>query len=370
MGKGGNAGAKTAAAPADLTKGLSDNSAEQDAGSQLEKERQVKLDNSKAFYWSASDEPHASRRKAIVAAHPEIKKLFGPCHLTKYKVAASVAVQIASIHILQGAPLWLWAFCCYTLSGSINHMMTLAMHELSHNLGHKNKTVNRFLAIFANLPMGIPAAASFKRYHLEHHRFQGEDIIDVDIPTMLETQLFTNAFTKTIWCLMQPLFYSLRPLFVNPKDPRMWEFINIGFTVTFDSLIWYFYGFSGLFYLVIGTLLGMGIHPVAGHFIAEHYVMNKDQETYSYYGPLNWFTFNVGYHNEHHDFPFISGTNLPKVRAIAPEFYDNIPHYHSWSKVIWDYIFDAEVGPHARTKRVTMLEEERLELKARGGLVI
>merc|ERR1712194_952139 len=86
---------------------------------------------------------------------------------------------------LQGAPWYTWCFCCYTLSGSINHMMTLAMHELSHNLGARGVTPNRFLAIFANLPMGIPAAASFKRYHMEHHKFQGEDVVDVDIPTEL-----------------------------------------------------------------------------------------------------------------------------------------------------------------------------------------
>ena len=29
------------------------------------------------FYWSASDEPHASRRKAILEDHPEIKDLAG-----------------------------------------------------------------------------------------------------------------------------------------------------------------------------------------------------------------------------------------------------------------------------------------------------
>ena len=316
-----------------------------------------------------TEEPHASRRHQITAAHPEIKKLFGHCPLTKWKVLASVMIQLISIHLLQDADWKTWLFCCYTLSGSINHMMTLAMHELSHNLGAKKVLHNRMLGIFANLPMGLPASASFKRYHMEHHRYQGEDVLDVDIPTVFETKFFTNTFLKVIWCLLQPLFYSLRPLFVNPKDPGYWEKVNYACAITFNSTIYYFYGFKGLSYLILGTLLGMGIHPVAGHFIAEHYVMNKGQETYSYYGPLNWLTFNVGYHNEHHDFPFIAGTNLPKVRAIAPEFYDNLPHYHSWSKVIVDYICDDKVGPFARTKRVTVSNQEIADLKARGGLV-
>ena len=98
--------------------------------------------------------------------------------------------------------------------------------------------------------------------------------------------------------------------------------------------------------------------------------MNAEQETYSYYGPLNWLCFNVGYHNEHHDFPFIAGTNLPEVRRLAPEFYDDIPHYHSWWKVIVDYIVDEEVGPLARVKRVTMTNSDFADLKARGGLVM
>jgi sphingolipid delta-4 desaturase len=68
----------------------------------------------------------------------------------------------------------------------------------------------------------------------------------------------------------------------------------------------------------------------------------------SYYGPLNPILFNVGYHVEHHDFPYIPHTKLPELKRIAGEYYDHLPYHTSWVKVIWDFIFDREMGPHAR----------------------
>ena len=60
----------------------------------------------------------------------------------------------------------------------------------------------------------------------------------------------------------------------------------------------------------------------------------------------------VGYHNEHHDFPSIPWTRLPALRALAPEFYDSIPSHPSWPMVIVNFIRDPEVGIFARVKRL------------------
>lgn len=100
---------------------------------------------------------------------------------------------------------------------------------------------------------------------------------------------------------------------VYPKAPHPLEVVNLFIQLIFDLLVIHFFGGRALAYLLIGTVLSMGLHPVAGHFISEHYMFKKGYETYSYYGPLNWITFNVGYHNEHHDFPAVPGSKLPEV---------------------------------------------------------
>jgi len=68
---------------------------------------------------------------------------------------------------------------------------------------------------------------------------------------------------------------------------------------------------------------------------------------------LNLICFNVGYHNEHHDFPRIPGSRLPILKAMIPEYYDTMYCYNSWGKVIWDYIWNPEMGPFSRVKRKT-----------------
>jgi sphingolipid delta-4 desaturase len=130
----------------------------------------------------------------------------------------------------------------------------------------------------------------------------------------------------------------------NPKKPTRWEFINVTTALSFDLAVYLMWGPSALGFLLLSSVLGSGMHPVAGHFIAEHYVFVKGVETYSYYGWLYIFAFNVGYHNEYHNFPFIPGSRLPWLRATASELYDELPQHEAWTKVLVDYIMDPEVA--------------------------
>lgn len=69
---------------------------------------------------------------------------------------------------LQSTPFWslkFWAIA-YVIGATANQNLFLAIHEISHNLAFKNGLANRLLAIFANLPIGIPYSASFRvRYY-------------------------------------------------------------------------------------------------------------------------------------------------------------------------------------------------------------
>lgn len=306
---------------------------------------------SRDFVWSSEREPHAARRREMLRKYPQIRELYGPCWKTKYVCTALVGVQLGLAYLLKDAPWWLIVVVAYAFGGVVNQALLLAIHELSHNLAFRRPWQNRLFGLFINLPVGVPVAETFRYYHLLHHLHQGEQGTDTDLPTALEARLLRGRLAKLLWLVGQGFAYALRPLFVHPKRLTWGEAGNLLLQVGFDLLILHFWGVKALAYLPISSLIVMGLHPVAGHYISEHYVFRAGQETYSYYGPLNRLTFNVGYHNEHHDFPYIPGSRLAELRRIAPEYYDSLHHHSSWSKTLWDYVMRPDVGGHSRVKR-------------------
>lgn len=269
------------------------------------------------FYWESTDEPHATRRKEILAKYPQIKQLMGYDSRICLQIVIMVFAQFFMTYMVRNMSWIEIVVLSYVVGGTLNHSLSLGLHEVAHNLafGAHRPLLNRLIGFFANLPIGFAASITFKKYHLDHHKYQGDALMDLDLPTKLEALLFSSRIGKLVFVVLQPLFYTLRPVLVLPKTVTFLEIVNWAIQIIFNIVVFYTCGIKGLVYLWMGTLLGLGLHPVAGHFIAEHYVFVKGFETYSYYGPLNFITFNVGYHNEHHDFPNIPGYRLPEVNV-------------------------------------------------------
>ena len=199
---------------------------------------------------------------------------------------------------------------------------------------------------------------------MTHHKSLGVDGLDTDLPTALEAVFLDSLLGKAFFCTFQILFYALRPVFVYKVPFTSIHFINIAAQVLFDIILVRYTSLHSLYYLILSSFLAGSLHPCAGHFIAEHYVFTpppasaKDPltnteipETFSYYGILNYLTYNVGLHNEHHDFPAVPWSRLWEVNRVANEFYKDLPRHKSWVGVIWSFVMDEKVGMTCRVKR-------------------
>src|SRR2546423_2254765 len=253
------------------------------------------------FFWSYTEEPHRTRRQAIIKAHPEVTKLCGPEPLTKYIVVLVVSLQIFCAYQLRHTAVLSWPFLLtsYLIGATANQNLFLAIHEISHNLAFRSGFLNRAFAIFANLPIGIPYSAGFRPYHLTHHKSLGVDGLDTDLPTAFEAIFLDSLLGKAFFCTFQIIFYALRPILVYKIPFSNVHYSNIVVQVLFDLYICRLWGSKALSYFIMSSFLAGSLHPCAAHFIAEHYVFQRPisaakhpddvpiPETYSYYGPLN-----------------------------------------------------------------------------------
>jgi sphingolipid 4-desaturase/C4-monooxygenase len=268
------------------------------------------------------------------------------------QVLSVIVVQFIMAHLVRD---WSWpalAVAAYLVSGTLNQNLFCAQHEISHCLAFKLPFNNKLLALAANLPLVVPVAIKFREYHHDHHLFLGVDGGDVDLPTVLEATYVSGFIGKICYGLVYLIIYGVRPLMVRPKAVTFDDAVNWVSVIGLDLAILHFWGIKSLVYLLAGSLLGGGLHPLAGHLIAEHYMFEKGQETYSYYGPLNKLSYNVGYHNEHHDFPQIPQTRLYRLKEIAPEYYEGLRCHTSWCWVLYKFLTDASMGPWSRMHRL------------------
>jgi sphingolipid delta-4 desaturase len=308
------------------------------------------------FIWTESPEPHLPRKLAMMKElGPQIAPLQGHEPLTKWITLALLGAQVGLGVWLREEALWggtlrFW-LVAYCVGATLTQALFLANHEISHNGAFKGVNSNKLFGILVNLPLVLPYFIAFKDYHNEHHKHQGTENIDTDLPTALEARLLSSTLGKLVYMFNQTWFYALRPVFTKPQPFTSWHGLNAAVQVAFLSAVVRTWGWGPVFYYLASAHLAGSWHPLASHFIAEHYTFAGEAETCSYYGWMNWLTWNVGYHNEHHDFPNVPWSRLPALNKVGGKHYSELPYHKSWVMALWTFLFDPSINFYNRVKR-------------------
>eukprot|EP00898_Chlorokybus_atmophyticus_P008868 jgi/Chlat1/8983/Chrsp94S08275 len=300
---------------------------------------------------------HHKRHVAILKAHPEVKQLI--------TTDPAVAWWIIAVNVLQFGLAWAvqryfsWPamlVLSYTVGATAMHAMWVLVHECTHNVVHSSPLLNNLFLLLANSSIIFPSVVSFKHYHLRHHQHLNDVYSDPDLPGPWEINFAGNsALGKALWLAGFPIFMSLRMLRYLQKHnpPTGWVVANIISQAIVILSVYQFIGLKALVYLTISSYSSISLHPFGARWIQEHYAFLPQQETYSYYGIGNLFCFNIGYHNEHHDFTSIPASKLPALKSMASEFYDPLYSHTSYITLLWKFITDPSLTLRSRVVRET-----------------
>jgi sphingolipid delta-4 desaturase len=301
-----------------------------------------------------TDDPHLDRGRRLLEAHPELRELAGPMPASALWVVGLAALQCAVAIAVGNQPWWIWLPTAYIVGATIDHALWVLVHDCAHNLVLGSRAGNRLVALTANLPLVFPAAMSFCKYHLLHHRHLGDLDFDADLPGPVECRTIgDSSWAKAAWLASFAVVQGvIRPnRLKNVRLIDRWTIANALVQIAAVAAFVAWAGWQPLAYLIASTLFAVGFHPLGARWIQEHYIFEPGQETYSYYGPLNRVAFNVGYHNEHHDLVSIPWARLPLVRSTAPEFYDPLHAHRSWTRLLFAFLRDRRVTLFSRIVR-------------------
>ena len=174
----------------------------------------------------------------------------------------------------------LYLVVAWAVGGTLAHHLFLAVHEITHGLALPwGDLSNNLLAIGVNVAMPIPYAMAFRKYHALHHSHITVDGKDLDLPTRAEALLLNSRPGRLLFCIFQGVFYTLRPVVVAPSPPTALELLNFAVVMTTNVLLARFLGLGTVLYLLYAIGLGTGLHPMAAHFLTEHYIMTGIAET-------------------------------------------------------------------------------------------
>ncbi len=366
---------------------------------------------------------HRNRARSILRDHPEVRSLFGRTSITAVFCVAVVAVQISIAIAMHSQPWWVVVLTAYLVGGLTNLALFNLAHECNHALVFKNRLANILLYTLTTMPMLFPGHHTWWIEHHVHHNHMGstKDFIKRRRSTLLAlkdrvfgyvpkppvrqmttwittplfwpisafmiiTQILRSAFGLIVYAVsaiargkLAPSDFALSVLadqhLVSGYHRYKLEWWAVVYPLTSVGMIlglYFAYGWGPLSYLFFSALFCTGfLHPLIFGLVLSnsHFHGHKCyQPSSSYYGPVNWLTFNIGLHTEHHDFHYIPWFRLPQVRKMAPEYYEDLLQTKSFAWLALKFAFGSREAFNSEEHRnVELLQEQGRKSSVRAS---
>jgi len=315
---------------------------------------------------------HFQRKLKILKAHPEIETLFGTNPWSALFLALSFGTHLFIAANLVDASWPVITLVAYTIGSVLSWQCATLGHEGAHKLVFKTAWMNKLFAVIAFLPV---VAGPFGNFWAVEHMYHHQVVVDkmnrygpqqagpvrkaiaalvfffvVNIGFMVISFLI---YVRAIFSLAAysvglssspfPKSFKFPPYDMFPQIVNHWFMINTTFSILFNAVLTYHYGWVPSIYLYLASGFSNGLHPLGMRQVQEHYLQKVDQPTYSVYSVFNPILFNLGFHVEHHDFPRVPWNRLPQVSKLAPEFYKDLYSYKSYMHVLYNFLFNKGV---------------------------
>jgi len=256
-------------------------------------------------------------------------------------------------YISQQKDIDMWFFFnMLTLGTFLSHGLLTMMHECVH--GSATGKWDEGWGLASNLFLGVPIYGNYKTHHLLHHQYL--NVIDKD-PELINQDMANwcgnSSLRKLLYILIYPAIFILQPFWYRRFRVRPLLVFNMTLQILVCLGVMTFYGLAALLYMLGCTYWSLcPLHPLATHWIAAHFRVErqlKPEKTYSYYGDVNMFIFNIGYHREHYAYPRLPWSRLPLIKMIQDNSSkEKIPvrriAYFSYLDVLVRFITDSRVS--------------------------
>jgi fatty acid desaturase len=279
---------------------------------------------------------------------PEIRRL---SDVNGWRTTATIAFEWAVILTAGIAAVWSGHWAVYLLAmfviGSRQQALGILVHDATHYLLYKNRTVNDFVSdIFCGFPVNI-STTLYRSTHFRHHRYINTDgdpdwVLQQADPDWRWPKSRREAIGLFFRCVFAiNMRGAFRAAMVWAPGAHMTDPISPAFPVRSRVLfvvstiiMWSFFLWSGYVVqiLILWMVPAFTILNVTNRMraTAEHIKLPNTHELNSSRTiTANWFErflispLNINYHIEHHMFPSVPGRNLHKLHDTLmqdPEF--------------------------------------------------